>query len=106
MPKIIYVQRNGVRKEAEAAVGTSLMQAAILNGVDGIIGECGGSAMCATCHIYVDPEFAAAVPPLSQIEDDLLDSTAAERQPNSRLGCQISIAASLDGIVVHVPERQ
>jgi 2Fe-2S ferredoxin len=82
------------------------MQAAVTNGVDGIVGECGGSAMCATCHVYVDEAFLDRLEPMSELEDELLESTASPRLPNSRLGCQISLTNALDGLVVKVPDRQ
>jgi 2Fe-2S ferredoxin len=82
------------------------MRAAVSNGVEGIVGECGGQAMCATCHVYVRPEFAHALPAPSEDEDEMLDCTTAERTGYSRLGCQVSIGPDLDGIIVDVPSDQ
>jgi 2Fe-2S ferredoxin len=82
------------------------MQAALTHNIDGIVGECGGSAMCATCHVYVDESFLDKLELMSEVEDELLESTASPRLPNSRLGCQISLVDALDGLVVKVPERQ
>ena len=82
------------------------MQAAIGHGVDGIVAECGGNCMCATCHVYVDADWLPRLPAMSEAEDALLDGTASERQPNSRLSCQISVTSALDGLLVNLPERQ
>lgn len=84
--------------------GTSLMEAATRHGVPGIIGECGGSMSCATCHVVVDPEWSGRAGTPSTFEDDMLDITEAGRQPTSRLSCQLKMTAELDGIVVSVPE--
>lgn len=86
--------------------GQSLMQAAVAKGVDGIIGECGGSAMCATCHVYVDAAWCDALPPPLDTELEMLECTAAERRAQSRLSCQIKASPALDGLVVRLPDRQ
>ncbi|GAA3680766.1 2Fe-2S iron-sulfur cluster-binding protein [Arthrobacter ginkgonis] len=106
MPTITYVQPGGAADAVTAEDGTTLMRAAVTNGVDGIVGECGGQAMCATCHVYVRPEFAARLPEIGDEEEEMLECTTAERTENSRLGCQISVDAGLDGIVVDVPADQ
>jgi len=84
--------------------GTSLMEAATRHGVPGIIGECGGSMSCATCHVVVSPDWSERAGDASTFEDDMLDITEAGRQPTSRLSCQLKMSAELDGIVVSVPE--
>ncbi len=84
--------------------GINLMEAATQRGVPGIIGECGGSMSCATCHVVVDPAWAERAGTPSAFEDDMLDITEADRQPTSRLSCQIRMTAALDGILVSVPE--
>lgn len=104
--KITYVGVDGRRNVVDAAAGVSVMQAAVSNGVDGIVAECGGSAMCATCHVYVESSDAIRLPPMKPNEDALLDGTASERRSNSRLSCQIVMTSELDGIVVELPERQ
>ena len=106
MPTVIYIAHDGVRSEIDVPVGTSLMQAACDEDVSGITGECGGNALCATCHVYVDADWLEKLGPLSEDEDALLNGVADERLPNSRLSCQIAASAELDGIVVHTPERQ
>ena len=82
------------------------MLAALTHGVDGIVAECGGNAVCATCHVYVDDAWTSKLEPVSDDEDALLDGTAAERRPNSRLSCQIKVQPALAGLVVRIPDRQ
>ena len=104
MITIHYVTADGTRHSVSAAPGASLMQAAVQNGVPGIVGECGGAAMCATCHVYLEP--GAPVPPRAAIEDEMLDCAAAEVTATSRLACQVVLDAALDGLVVHLPDSQ
>lgn len=106
MTTITFIQPSGHAAVVSAEPGTSLMRAAVTNGVDGIVGECGGQAMCATCHVYVRPEFAGALPDIGEDEEEMLDCTTAERTDRSRLGCQIRAGAELDGIVVDIPADQ
>jgi 2Fe-2S ferredoxin len=106
MPKITYVHPDGSRDELEVPAGTSIMQAAILNSIDGIVAECGGSAMCATCHVYVEEADLGRTPKMEDAENEMLEFTACERRPNSRLSCQLVVAPDMDGLVVHLPESQ
>ena len=106
MPKVTYVHPDGRRDALDLAEGTSVMQGATGNGIDGILAECGGNCMCATCHVYVEPAQLGLLPAMSEEEDALLDGAAAERRPNSRLSCQIKVAPGLDGLVVRLPDRQ
>jgi len=106
MPSITYISHDGTTQTVSAADGTTVMQTAVNNGIPGIIAECGGAAMCATCHVYVDDTWAARIPPISDNEDAMLESAAAERRPTSRLSCQIVLSADTYGLVVHLPERQ
>ena len=62
--------------------------------------------MCATCHVYVDDGFAGRLPEMSSDEDEMLDATASERRPTSRLSCQIELSYELDGLVVRLPDSQ
>ncbi len=105
MARITYVAADGRRTELELTEG-SVMQGATANGVDGIVAECGGNMMCATCHVYVELSQLSLLPPMSAEEDALLEGTAAERRPNSRLSCQIPVTEERNGLVVHLPERQ
>lgn len=106
MARVFYIHSNGERSEVEVGVGTSLMAAATANGVAGIHGDCGGALSCATCHVIVDPAFADLLPPMGDTERQMLDFTAAPREPHSRLSCQIVMAQALDGIVVRVADPQ
>ncbi|TDH64486.1 (2Fe-2S)-binding protein [Dankookia rubra] len=103
MPSITFIHPDGRRQEIEADDGSSVMQAAIAEGLEEILAECGGNCMCATCHVYVIEDSAGALPPPTQDEDALLDGTAAERRPNSRLSCQLPAS---EGLVLELPERQ
>ena len=106
MPSITFIHPDGSRQPIEVSVGESAMQAATRRDIDGILAECGGNAMCATCHVYVDDAWLARLPAMGGDEDALLDGAAAERQANSRLSCQIKLAADLDGLVLSLPDRQ
>ncbi len=106
MPTITFVHPEGKHHPIDASEGESAMQAAIRHGLDGILAECGGNAMCATCHVYVDESWLARLPATGDDEDALLDGTASDRLPNSRLSCQIKITPELYGLVLHLPDRQ
>lgn len=106
MPTITYIEPSGQRVEVAVPEGWSLMQGATSHGVDGIVGECGGSCACATCHCYVDPARAAELPPPGDNELAMLGNVVAERRPHSRLACQIKAMAGLEGLVVELPESQ
>ncbi len=106
MPKVTYVQPDGARETFDIASGKSLMLGAQSNGVEGILGECGGQAMCATCHVYVDSKDLDTLPTMSEDEEAMLEDTASERKPTSRLSCQLEASDDLDGIVVYLPEEQ
>ena len=105
MPKITYVDHAGTARTVEGVVGSTVMEAAIRNNVPGIDAECGGACACATCHVYVDGDWAAVVGPAQDMEQDMLDF-AFDVRPNSRLSCQIRVRATLDGLVVHTPSQQ
>jgi 2Fe-2S ferredoxin len=104
MPRLIVTTRSGETREVEAAAGLTVMEAIRDNGFDELLALCGGCCGCATCHIHVDPEFLALLPPISADEDDLLDSSD-DRDENSRLGCQIPFTEDLDGLRVRIAEE-
>ena len=79
MPEISFRNVDGSVTPVEVSAGTSIMQAAISNGVDGIVAECGGNALCATCHVYVDPPMSDVLPSVSEDEDEMLESARAEQ---------------------------
>ncbi len=99
-----WVLAGGKQITAEVKAGSSLMEAAVAARVPLVIGECGGSMSCATCHVVVDNDWVARAGAASNFEDAMLDATEAERQDRSRLSCQIKMTAELDGIILHVPQ--
>lgn len=105
MPKITFIDPAGTANTVEAEIGSTVMEAAIRNGVPGIDAECGGACSCATCHVYVDEAWTDTVGGPGPMEEDMLDFAFSVR-PTSRLSCQIKVTESLDGLVVHTPERQ
>jgi 2Fe-2S ferredoxin len=105
MPSITFIDSQAVGRTIETDIGSTVMEAAIRHGVPEIEAECGGACSCATCHVYVDDAWAAAVGGPSPMEEDMLDF-AYDVRPTSRLSCQIKVTEALDGLVVHVPERQ
>jgi len=107
MPKITFHHDGESTRISDVAPGTSLMRAAVLHGVAGIVGECGGQAMCATCHVYVREAYLDALPAMAEDEDEMLDCAVAPRDDDrSRLGCQLVLGPGLDEIEVDVPARQ
>ena len=106
MTLITFIEPSGQARPIDVADGWSLMQAAIAGGVDGIVGECGGSCACATCHCYVDEARLANLPPPSDGELAMLENVAAERRPNSRLSCQLKAGPALEGLSLTLPETQ
>jgi ferredoxin, 2Fe-2S len=105
MPKLVIIEFNGTRHEIEASAGSTVMENAIRNSVPGIVAECGGACACATCHVYVDDAFAAKAGKPDPMEEDMLDF-AYDVRSTSRLSCQIKMVDALDGLIVHVPEKQ
>jgi 2Fe-2S ferredoxin len=105
MPRITFVSHNGTAETIEGEVGQSVMDAARNHSITGIEAVCGGGAACGTCHVFVEANWLARLPPTAQAEQDLLDFLT-QKQPNSRLSCQIPLEPQLDGLVVHLPEHQ
>lgn len=105
MAKITFIEHSGKQNEVEAAPGMSVMEAAVKNMVPGIDADCGGACACATCHVYVEPQWLEATGTRSEMEEDMLDFAFDVRE-NSRLSCQIKVTDKLDGLVVRVPEKQ
>ncbi len=105
MPKITFIDPAGTSRTVEAEVGSTVMEAAIKNGIPGIEAECGGACACATCHVYVEEKWQEKTGEPSPMEEDMLDF-GFDVRPNSRLSCQIKVSDELDGLVVRTPERQ
>ena len=105
MARIIFIQPDGSRREIDAPLGITLMEAARQHGVQGVIAQCGGACACATCHVYVDPAWLPRLEPREDMEEAMLEN-AWQPHNNSRLSCQIHITAALDGLQVTVPAHQ
>ena len=105
MPKVTFKSHEGDVREVDVAAGRSLMLAATMNGVPGVDADCGGTLSCATCHVYVDPDWVAKLPSKSEMEETMLDF-AQGTAPASRLSCQLRVTSDLDGLVVRVPVSQ
>ena len=103
MPKVTFIQPDGMQTVFETDTGTSVMRTAVSHGVPGIVAECGGSAMCATCHVYVEERYLDGLPEISDVEDEMLDCISSERCSNSRLSCQLKVESD---IAVRLPETQ
>lgn len=106
MPIIRFIEPDGSTRQIDAAEGSSAMQAATGAGLRSIVAECGGSAMCATCHVYVDAAWIDRLPAALSNELEMLECTASERLPTSRLSCQIRMTRELDGLVLRLPPTQ
>lgn len=106
MPTVIYRTAASEETALDLEAGTSVMEGAVTNDLDGIVGECGGSLMCATCHVYVADAWASRLPPKNEVEEEMLESAAGDLRPTSRLSCQIKVTDELDGLVVEIPESQ
>jgi ferredoxin, 2Fe-2S len=105
MIHVTYTDSQGTSRTVEAQEGSTVMETALRNSIPGIDAECGGACACATCHVYVAPEWSDIVGKASQMEEDMLDF-AFEVRPTSRLSCQIKVTAALDGLVVTTPAKQ
>lgn len=106
MARICFTTADGESLWVEADEGRSVMEAALETGVPAIEGQCGGFLNCATCHVFIEDQWQERVPEISGGESELLEGTAEPARPNSRLACQIIITSELDGLQVHLPERQ
>ncbi len=106
MPKITYISHSGDTRTIDVPAGDSVMEGAIQNNIDGILAECGGALMCATCHVYVEQAHLGRLHPIQEDEEEMLGTTAAERKPNSRLSCQLKVTPALDGLIVRLPPKQ
>lgn len=105
MPKITYIEHNGKEHVIDVPVGWTVMEGAVKNRVPGIDADCGGACACATCHVYVDPEWLAKIPPREDMEESMLDF-ALDLKSNSRLSCQIKVTEELEGMIVRMPPSQ
>ena len=105
MVKITYIAANGDEHTVEGKIGQTLMETAVKNGFDGIVGACGGSCACGTCRVYIAKDWRMVTGDASEMERGMLDFVE-ENEPTARLSCQIVIREELDGLVVRTPESQ
>ena len=105
MPKITYIEHSGENHTIEVQNGLTVMEGAVQNNIPGIDADCGGSMACATCHVYVKEEWFDKLDKKEDGEEYMLD-TAYEPNKNSRLSCQLIVSEKLDGLIVHLPEKQ
>ena len=104
MPQIIVVTRDGTENAVAAENGLSVMEVIRDAGFDELLALCGGACSCATCHVHIDPAFADKLPPMSDDENDLLDSSD-HRDATSRLSCQLRVNDGLEGLRVVIAEE-
>jgi 2Fe-2S ferredoxin len=105
MVSITFVQTDGQRRQIDAQPGETLMANAKAKGIDGIEAECGGSMVCGTCHVYLEPRVFELLGPPPAMEAEMLEYVIAP-QATSRLSCQISVTAEMDGMEVGLPPSQ
>ena len=105
MAKITYIENNGKSHSVDVADGLTVMEGAVQNNIPGIDADCGGGMACATCHVYVKDEWFDKINKKSEGEDDMIDQ-AYEPKKSSRLSCQIQVSPEIDGLEVHLPEKQ
>ena len=101
MPQLIVTTREGEERTLDGDAGLSVMEVIRDAGIDELLALCGGCCSCATCHVIVDEAHADRLPPMSEDENDLLDSSD-HRVATSRLSCQLPMSAALDGLRVTI----
>lgn len=106
MAKITYIEHNGTEHVIDVRPGLTVMEGARDNGVPGIEADCGGACACSTCHVYVAQDWVGKLPGKDPMEEDMLDFAWEPDPERSRLTCQIKVTDDMDGLVVHLPEKQ
>jgi 2Fe-2S ferredoxin len=106
MAKITYIEFNGTAHTVDVAPGLTVMEGARDNNIPGIEADCGGACACSTCHVYVAPDWVERLPARDPMEQDMLDFAYQPDPERSRLTCQLKVTEALEGLVVHMPERQ
>ena len=105
MSKITYIENNGKSHTIDVSNGLSVMEGAVQNNIPGIDADCGGGMACATCHVYVKEEWFDKLPKKEDGEEDMIDM-AYEPKKYSRLSCQLTVSDELNGLIIHMPEKQ
>lgn len=106
MPTITYQLADGTKTDIKVDIGANVMRTAIDADVPGIVAECGGAAMCATCHVYLEKDSASAFTAISDVEEEMLECVAEDRQPDSRLSCQLYVPEGIEQVIVRLPKTQ
>ncbi|MEO0320654.1 MAG: 2Fe-2S iron-sulfur cluster-binding protein [Pseudomonadota bacterium] len=106
MAKITFIEHSGTEHIVDVKPGLTLMEGARNNNIPGIEADCGGACACSTCHVYVDTDWFERIPGVGDLEEDMLDFAYQPDPGRSRLTCQIKVTEAMDGMVVHMPERQ
>lgn len=106
MPKLKFISFKGKETEIECSVGDNVMALASDNMVAGILADCGGDAICGTCHGYVDETLVSAFPQPNDNEQAMIEDGVVDPQPNSRLCCQLNVPEGLEEITIRLPKRQ
>jgi ferredoxin, 2Fe-2S len=105
MATVTFITFHGRRQTVELEPGVSLMEGAIQNDVEGIESICGGNSYCGMCRLAVAEEWRALVGAPGDFELPVLEGFG-QVQPGARLACQIQVSDDLNGLVVHLPEKQ
>ena len=105
MARITYIEHNGAQRTVDVPDGLSVMEGALKFHIPQIDGDCGGACACATCHVYVAPEWVDRLPPMKELERNML-KFANEPNATSRLSCQIKVTPELEGLTVTTPASQ
>ncbi|MCL6285862.1 2Fe-2S iron-sulfur cluster-binding protein [Ruegeria sp. 2012CJ41-6] len=106
MVQITYIEHDGTQHDVQVADGLTLMEGARESSLSGIEADCGGACACSTCHVYIDAAWVEKLPAKDEMEEDMLDFAWEPDPTRSRLTCQIKVTEALNGLIVHLPERQ
>jgi len=106
MVKITYIEYGGTAHVVDVPAGRTVMEGARDNGLPGIEADCGGACACSTCHVYVHPDWVEKLPPIEDMEEDMLDFAHEPDPTRSRLTCQVKVSDELGGLIVEMPEKQ
>lgn len=106
MAKITYIEHDGKEHVVDVANGMTVMEGARDNDIPGIEADCGGACACSTCHVYVAEDWVEKLPARDPMEEDMLDFAYEPDPSRSRLTCQLKVTDDLDGLIVHMPEKQ
>lgn len=105
MALIRVTDRDGIQHDVEGNTKFTLMEN--LRDLEyGVAAVCGGMCACATCHVWVDPEWVGKLPPMHSDEKDLLGDLSTYREGSSRLSCQIKFTEDLAGLSLRIADDE